>query len=408
MYATWMDPRSVRGVLALHHVRSFADFRRAFSRPAGPSLGMIYADASNDIGYQLSGDVPQREGLWGTVPLPGWVNGGNGRRAEVPFEQMPHIANPATGFVATANNKPSPDGQGPHLGMFWADGYRHARIVELLEQRDSWSLDSIRHMQMDQESIPWREIKEAVLGAPAVTTEAQTALELLRSWDGSLALVSVGGSVYEFFLCEMAQRIARAKAPNSYVWVLDRGFNPLIAGSSVGGYQVNLIVRLLNERPSGWFERSWASEVADALSSAVHSLQDRYGASPDSWAWGHIEPLILSHAFGSRRPLDRIYNVGPLPYGGDGHTIAAAFRNLRDPTRTVGGIPNLRMVLDVGNWEKNHFVLAGGQSGNPLSPHYTDLLALWQRGEGITIPWSQERIAQIARSTLRLEPTSPG
>ena len=64
----------------------------------------------------------------------------------------------------------------------------------------------------------------------------------------------------------------------------------------------------------------------------------------------------------------------------------------------------MRMVLDVGNWEENSFVLAGGQSGNPLSPHYNDLLALWKRGDGIAIAWSKDRIAQIAQSTLRLEP----
>jgi penicillin amidase len=405
MHATWMDPRPVRGVLALHRVQSLADFRRALSQSAGLSLGMVYADTSDTIGYQLTGDVPQRRGPWGTVPLPGWDEAMIGHRADIPFEQMPHTCNPATGFVAAANNKPSPDGEGPYLGMFWGDGYRYARIAELLEQRDDWDLDSTQRMQMDQGSIPWREMREAVLANPAATPEARLALDLLGRWDGILSSNSAAASVYELFASEMEQRIARAKAPNSYDWALRRGFNPLRSGSSVSGYRMNLIVRLLNEQPDGWFEHTWASEMAEALSTAVRRLQGQFGASPDGWAWGHVGPLSLVHTFGSRRPLDRVYNVGPFPYGGDGHTIAAAFRNPRDPTRSPGAIPNLRMALDVGNWEENRFVLAGGQSGNPLSPHYDDLLALWRRGEGITIPWSQEKIAQIARSMLRLEPS---
>jgi len=405
MHATWMDPRPARGVLALHHVRSFADLQRALSQSAGLSIGMVYADTSDTIGWQLTGDIPQRYGPWSTVPLPGWDAGVNGHRAEVPFEQMPHTANPATGLVATANNKPTPDGEEAYLGMFWLDGYRYARIVELLERRGDWDLDSTRRMQMDRVSIPWREMKGAVLAVPVETTEARLALDLLRDWDGSLTPGSAAASVYGFFVSEMAQRITRVKAPNSYDWAIHRGFNPLISGSSVSGYRMNLIVRLLNEQPDGWFERSWGSEMADALSTAVRKLQGKSGPLPDGWAWGHVRPLTLVHAFGSRRPLDRVYNVGPFPYGGDSHTIAAAGRDPCDPTLCPGGISNLRMALDVGNWEENRFVLAGGQSGNPLSPHYVDLLALWRCGEGITIPWSRQKIAQIARSTLRLEPS---
>ncbi len=407
MYATWMEPRSVQGVLALPLVRSFADFRRAMSQSGGLSLGMVYADTSGTIGYQLTGDVPQRTGPWGTVPLPGWDDGGNGRRAEVPFELMPHTANPATGYVAAANNRPSADGEGPYLGMFWHDGYRCTRIAELLEQRGDWDLDSTQQMQMDQGSIPWREMRESVMSVPAVTAEGRVALELLGRWDGNLSSGSAAASAYKFFLSEMAQRITRAKAPNSYGWATGRGFNPLRGHSSVSGYQTSLVVRLLNEQPDGWFRRSWAEEMSDALSTAIRRLQDRFGASPDAWAWGQVRPLTLAHSLAVRRPLDRVYNLGPFPYGGDGHTIAAAHHDAYDPARSPGGISNLRMALDVGNWEENCFALAGGQSGNPLSPHYDDLLALWRRGEGITIPWSQEKIAQIARSTLRLEPTSP-
>ena len=210
--------------------------------------------------------------------------------------------------------------------------------------------------------------------------------------------------MHEFFVSEMAARIVGAKAPNSFEWAMNKGFNPLVLFSSVSEYRMSLIVRLLNEQPDGWLERAWADEIADALSAAVGKLQDRFGASPDGWAWGGVRPLALEHAFGSRRPLDRVFNVGPFPWGGDRNTLAQTGCDSVDPTLNLGAIANLRMVLDVGNWEENRFVLAGGQSGNPLSPHYTDLLALWKRGDGIAIAWSEDRIAQIAQSTLRLEP----
>jgi penicillin amidase len=63
------------------------------------------------------------------------------------------------------------------------------------------------------------------------------------------------------------------------------------------------------------------------------------------------------------------------------------------------------MVLDVGNWEESSFRLPGGQSGNPLSPHYDDMLPLWKRGAGVPIAWSPELVASAARETLGLMPS---
>jgi penicillin amidase len=62
------------------------------------------------------------------------------------------------------------------------------------------------------------------------------------------------------------------------------------------------------------------------------------------------------------------------------------------------------MVIDVGNWDASRFVLPGGQSGHPLSPHYDDQLPLWQRGEGIPIAWSPQRIDAVTETVLDLVP----
>ena len=67
-------------------------------------------------------------------------------------------------------------------------------------------------------------------------------------------------------------------------------------------------------------------------------------------------------------------------------------------------IASLRMVVDVGNWEESRFILPGGQSGNPLSRHYDDMLGMWRRGEGVPIAWSPERVESVAIETLVLMP----
>jgi penicillin amidase len=60
--------------------------------------------------------------------------------------------------------------------------------------------------------------------------------------------------------------------------------------------------------------------------------------------------------------------------------------------------------MDVGEWDRSRFVLAGGQSGNPCSAHYDDQWERWRQGEAIPLPFSEEAVAAATRTTLRLEP----
>jgi penicillin amidase len=70
----------------------------------------------------------------------------------------------------------------------------------------------------------------------------------------------------------------------------------------------------------------------------------------------------------------------------------------------VKSLPNLRATIDVGEWANSRFVLAGGQSGNPFSPHYADLLPAWQKGEGVPIAFTPEEMRAAAVTELRLSP----
>ena len=116
--------------------------------------------------------------------------------------------------------------------------------------------------------------------------------------------------------------------------------------------------------------------------------------------------MTLQHPVGDRKPLDRVFNLGPIPIGGDADTVAQAMTDPSDPTSNPPIIPSIRMVVDVGDWDNSSFSMPGGQSGNPLSPHYDDLLPFWQRAEGVPIAWSEEAVEQAARHTMKLEPAN--
>jgi penicillin amidase len=99
----------------------------------------------------------------------------------------------------------------------------------------------------------------------------------------------------------------------------------------------------------------------------------------EQWAWGKLHTLTLSHALGRHSLLEPFFSIGPLPSAGDGATLNMGFYRHSNPYRHIVG-PSLRMIVELGDPPRSRFVLAGGQSGHPFSPHYADQFELWRRG----------------------------
>ncbi len=408
--AVWLDPLPIGGLLRLHRVRSFAEFRQALAEWPHIPLNVVYADVTGTIGWQLAGQVPRRRCGSGLIPQPGWLPGAGWEPELVPADALPWSENPPAGFIATANNRPRRDGDGPFLGVDHLDGYRVARIIEALGSRSDWDIRSTQALQLDVLSLPWRELRDVVLSVAADDPAAQLALRLLREWDGLVAADSAAASVFECFLAELARRVVAAKAPRSAEWVLGQGFGGFSDGSSWSIRRAGHLVRLLRAQPDGWFERPWDEVIAEALASAVRYLEGRYGPDPDGWAWGRVRPLTLVHPLAdplrAPRLLQCLFNLGPFPWGGDANTVSAAGTTLLDPTGRVTFMASLRLVVDVGNWDETRVALPGGQSGNPLSPHYDDQLRLWLRGTGFRLAWTPEAVLRETVATLELVPVA--
>jgi penicillin amidase len=402
--ANWLDPLPVKGLLELHRTRSFPEFRQILSQWPGSPQNLVYADTTGKIGWQLAGLVPRRRSGWGLLPRPGWAPDAGWEAEPVPFADMPYGEDPQWGYLATANAQPLPDGEGPFLGVDWLEGYRLAAIHHALGSKSQWDVADMQELQLNQHSLPWEEMREVILTLPEEDPDTRQALDLLRGWDGNLGADSPAGCVFELFLVEMMVRLARARAPRSYEIALGKALSPLARVGFLGFRRTGHLAHLLHEQPPGWFPHPWGEEMARALASVIARLRAR---SPEieRWAWGEVRPLELRHVLG-QGSLAGIFNRGPFPCGGDTNTINQASVSPVNPLAPPDSIASLRMVLDIGAWQRCRYSLPGGQSGNPLSPHYDDLLSLWQRGEGVPIAWASEEVRQATRVTLRLEPNT--
>jgi penicillin amidase len=97
----------------------------------------------------------------------------------------------------------------------------------------------------------------------------------------------------------------------------------------------------------------------------------------------------------------RAFDLGPVERTGDGYTP----NNTRydDSFQQTHGA-TYRHLFDLGDWDSGLATSAPGQSGQPGSPHYGDLLPLWARGEYFPLAFSRKKVEAVTRHRLRLVP----
>jgi len=164
--------------------KSFAEFHRDLASAGTPSENYVYADANGNIGWVPAGLAPIRPNWDGLMPVTG-----DGRYEWNGFwsgDQLPSVYNPASGYISTSNEMNLPAGypyQERKLGFESANGWRHARIEEVLKSIPKVSIEDSIRLQNDLTSIPARRL--LALLAPLHSDDAKTAaaLELLGGWD---------------------------------------------------------------------------------------------------------------------------------------------------------------------------------------------------------------------------------
>ncbi len=401
MAATWLRSQRVTSLLDIVTADDVEELRQHLAGWNGPSLNFVAADDTGSIGWQLAGESPVRKTGRGALPLPAWVDGVGWEDEYVPYDRMPGSRDPERGYVASANTRPTTS-ELPFLGIDWIEGYRLSRINEIIESRHDWDIVSTLHAQLDTVTHAWRDLREHVTGV-GHTAEATSARALLESWDGDMSRNSAAAAVFVLWLTDMQRRVAEAAAPNSVDAALGRGFAPApFAPYSLFAFgRTGHLVRLLRDRPDEWFE-NWDETILVSLAAAEKTLRARLGPIPSSWEWGDARTLTLNHPVGQRKPLDRVFNIGPIPWSGDFTTVSQAGAPALDPLGNPSAVASLRLAIDVGEWDNSRFSLPGGQSGNPLSPHYSDQLDAWRLGLGVPMPWSPEAVAAATVETLYL------
>lgn len=399
-WQTLHEATAFAGMFELLDVTSGADLVAKLGGHTSPASNLIWADSHGSIGYKLVGRLPLRRGGCPDLPKPGWTGEFEWEGA-VPYEELPEVVDPESGYLVTANNRIVGDEYPHHITSEWLDGFRAKRIEQLLEETEKHDLESFEEMQSDNLSLPGLEAAARLSRLHPRGQRERSALERLRSWDGYLDPETIAGTIYQAFLLRLAREVARCAIGDRDLcerWLdrADNGFTPHI--TSPWRWHSHLMA-LWEEGDEELIGRPWDELVLQALAGALDDLTDRFGPDPQDWRWGRVHEMKFPHPLGDANPLfDRLLNRR-LRAGGAQETVSQIAYDPNDPYNAVWA-PSWRMVADPTDPGRSRWQAFTGQSGHPASPHYDDLQVDWLEGRtqamGGEGPWSELELTPAA------------
>jgi penicillin G amidase len=353
----------IMALYKLNRAKNHNEYMDALNHFHSPAQNFVFASVSGDIAMRIQGKYPVRKQWEGKFVLDG-TRRSNGWQTFIPNEQNVAYKNPSRNFVSSANQYPVDKTYPYYITATHYEAYRNRRINQVLSEKDSITVNDLMKLQNDNynlkaaESLP---LFLSHLDSTALKPAEQTAFKILRSWNYFNHADSEGASYYEawwdmlmpMLWDEMKQDGILLERPTTYQ-----------------------TIKLIREKPDLEFfdiqktnEKETAREVLrKSFSEAVESIEKWKKEHSETVAWADYKDSFIGHLLPPMQALSI-----PVKTGGN-HDIVNAH------SRTHG--PSWRMVVSLEkDAVKAWATYPGGQSGNPGSKHYSNLLTRWVLGE---------------------------
>jgi penicillin amidase len=408
---TSLEPAAmIQALDGMNRAHNCLEFREALRYWVAPVQNVVYADTAGNIAYSFPGKVPIRAKGEGRVPVPGWT-GEYEWTGYIPFEELPHLYNPPQGYVVTANNRVTDDKYPYFISRDYVIADRAQRITELIKAREKIDVAYVKRMQFDQISPTARVVSSHLAQLTVDDSDLAKVVEIMRNWDGELSAGSSAAAIYEVFVRRIIHLMLTGKLGDLTSRYAGKGPIPMLAEVSLfGNRALEWLQKTLAEPNSHWFDVGHGENRDEvmrlALRETVNFLKIKLGPNTADWSWGKLHTLTYAHTLGAVKPLDRFFNRGPYPIGGDQTTVWATGASCHDLncSNVIG--PPFRFITDLSNLNNSLSLLAPGQSGQPGSKHYDDHAKTWFNGEYHTMLFSREDIEREAEATLHLTPAT--
>ncbi len=369
----------LQALYAVNKAATYGEFRESLRDFSAPGQNFLYADTAGNIAYFAAARLPVRPHGNPMLPFAGWDSRYDWT-GYVPFDELPELYNPPDGIIANANNKIVDDTYPYYIGSLWEHPSRIVRILEMLDESETFLINDFQRMQKDYISPHAREIVPYILRAYEDITidddDINRLLSYFRNWDFYYGAEDVPTTIFNVFCYKLIKNTFKPRMGEEL-------FTEYV---SLGNIPTRALGQILTSPNSEWFDNPNTSRrenrdviIRQSATDALNYLREELGDDIRTWRWGSIHTVTFEHIFGSRSPIDRVVNIGPFPVGGSATTVNKSEYLLFDPYETVVGA-SMRFIVDMENPSTAYTVIPTGQSGQPLHRHYKDQTQLWLDG----------------------------
>lgn len=377
----------------LDRASNWDEFRAALATYPGPSQNFVYADVDGHVGWYSAGHLPIRASGDGSRPYPGAGEDG-AWSGFVPFAELPHVLDPPSGRIVTANNRLVGTDY-PHVVTRGGIApWRASAIWERLEAGTQWTADGFAQVQAERLSKPHRAFADAL-------REASKRHAGDAAWDGVARDLGTWDGRLEAGSREAAQVAAAFRALG------ERAIGPKVAGLPNAdrlARRVAAVEVLVRDRPASFLPKGdadWDAAFLAAWQEGERRLAEQLGADRSQWRYGRTNVMAVRHLLSRAVPaLGALLDPAPREMGS-----AMPSPNVLQvlPSGEVEG-PSMRFIANLADPDDTRLTNFMGQSGHPASPNYADQLEAWARVEAIRLPMSDEAVARATVHTLTLTP----
>jgi penicillin amidase len=379
--------------------QNWEEFRKAFAQLDAPGQNVVYADVDGNIGYQATGRVPIRAAGDGSQPVTG-ADDAHEWTGYIPFQKLPHIYNPPSGIIATANGRITPDDFPYSISSAWEAPWRTERIYHVLQSGRKFAASDMLALQTDVHSendlFAAERFVYAIDHASKSSARAKQAADLMRNWDGRMAASSTAATISVRSAQELTRLLLEphlGPAPDdpkqqdgmlswkTYHWQM----------------QTVWLQNILLHQPKRWLPEKY-SNYDELITAAVESAVNESAAPKDlsTWTWGSVNAVEIDHPVLGKIPLIRGWAApGIKEQSGSGYTVKAV---------TPHHGPSERFTANLADLDQSTLNTVTGQGGNFLSPYYLDQWNAWYEGFTFTLPFTPRAVDANKAHQLLLTP----
>ena len=366
--------------------KNHEEFKATMDLKTNSSNNTVYADRDGNIVYYHGNFIPKRD------PKFDWRNTVDGSNPATDWkglhevDEMLLIENPENGWIQNCNSDPftaagpfSPKRENYPPYMAWdLENARGLNAVRVLTGQQDFTLESLIQTAYDPRLMAFEPLIPALQEAydrlpngAEIKAKLKAPMEVLQTWDRNTGKESVGTTLAVFWATALVQAPREVDMPwDAYL------FDFLVKGTS-------------------------DKTKLEALEKAIERLEEDFG----TWniAWGEVNRFQrITNDIQGR--FDDSFPSLPIGYNSSfwGSLAAYGSRPYPNTKKWYGNVGNSFVaVVEFGPKVKAKSLLAGGQSGNPFSPHFVDQAERYSKGEFKDVSFYREDVLKNARYTYR-------